>query len=243
MLALIAATSLETRTLRAQLGETTPLPGGFPLFLGKVGTEQVLLAHSGVGKVNAAACAAGLLGSYNPEALINIGCGGAYPHTGLNIGDLAMASSELMLEEGSNSPNGFLDLEQLGLPLVRRRQGDLYNLLPTSTVATDRIEALLRPWAAEKKLGLKCGLFITVSTCTGTREEGEQRETTHGAICESMEGAAVALVAARFNCPLVELRGISNLASRRDTSQWDIPTACKNVEDALLFLLQNWPRS
>lgn len=243
MLALIAATSLETQTLRRQLVATSPLPGGFPLFHGRIGEQDVLLAHSGIGKANAAACATALLCRHQPRALVNFGCGGAYPDCGLEKGDLALAESDSLFDEGSDSPEGFLNFEQIGLPLLRGEAGTFFNRLPTDASLHSWASRSLRDWSDREGIGFSAGPFLTVSTCTGRDQQGHQRQSMSGAICENMEGAAIALVAARFSCPLLELRGISNHATRRDTSQWDIPTACLHAGQALIHLLHNWPRS
>ena len=55
------------------------------------------------------------------------------------------------------------------------------------------------------------------------------------AVCENMEGAAVALVALRYGIPCLEIRGISNLVEDRDMSRWDIGLA---VEAAQRFVLK-----
>ncbi|ORJ62051.1 futalosine hydrolase [Geothermobacter hydrogeniphilus] len=242
MLALIAATSFETRLLRTRLQKSDPLPGRFPLFHGQLDGQEILLTHSGVGKANAAACTAILLSHRKPRALLNLGCAGAYPDCGLRIGDLALADGDILADEGSDSPAGFLGMEELGLPLLRRPEGDLFNRMPTDPELFRNAESLLRAWASEQDIGFATGPFASVSTCTGTDQQGRQRQQG-GAICENMEGAAIALTAARFGCPLLELRGISNLAARRDPDQWDIPAACRNAERAILHLLRHWPRS
>jgi len=243
MIALIAATALESRLLRSEFDVAEPLPGQFPLFRGQVGGQQVLLAHSGIGKANAAACASSLLCRFQPQILINFGCGGAYVGCGLKNGDLALADSESLVDEGSDSPEGFLDLEQLGFPLLRIEDEAIFNRLSLDAELQSRISRLLQRWSADKRMHFATGPFVTVSSCTGSDEQGQLRQRQTGGICENMEGAAIALVARRFSCAFAEVRGISNLAARRDTAQWDLPTACKIVQQAMLHLLQNWPRS
>ena len=66
-------------------------------------------------------------------------------------------------------------------------------------------------------------------------------ETRTGAICENMEGAAVALACRQLSVPLLEIRGISNRVEDRDTSRWDLTTAMAAVQEAVISLLEKWP--
>ena len=109
MIVLIAAVPLETELLR--LG-TCPVRGA-PLrragaLPGDPAGQGVALQHSGVGKANAAATAALLLDSLDPEAVICFGCAGAYLESNLRVGDLVLASEEIYGDEGAVVPEGFL---------------------------------------------------------------------------------------------------------------------------------------
>ena len=42
------------------------------------------------------------------------GIGGAYPSSGLNVGDVASAEIEIYGDLGAQSPSGFLDMQALG---------------------------------------------------------------------------------------------------------------------------------
>jgi futalosine hydrolase len=56
-----------------------------------------------------------------------------------------------------------------------------------------------------------------------------------GAICENMEGAAVAHVALMHGVNCLEVRGISNMVENRNLDTWDITMA---VEVAQRFILK-----
>jgi futalosine hydrolase len=79
------------------------------------------------------------------------------------------------------------------------------------------------------------GRFVTVSSCSGTKERGQELARRHQAVCENMEGAAIALTALRYGIPCLEIRGISNLVEDRDLSRWDISRA---VEAAQRFVIK-----
>jgi len=62
---------------------------------GRLAGKRVILAVSGIGKVNAAHAATRLIHEFSPAVIMNIGIGGAYPSSGLNIGDVAIAEKEI----------------------------------------------------------------------------------------------------------------------------------------------------
>jgi len=243
MLALIAALEIESLPIRRQLSAAECLPGEFQLYRGQIAAREVVLIHSGIGKASAAAATAALLTHLRPEALINFGCGGAYPGCQLKPGDLALANAEIYADEGSNSPTGFLDLEQLDLPLCRRGNQRFYNRLPIATELLKQVEPSLLSQVRREHFRFATGPFVTVSTCTGTDHQGEQRAHASGGICENMEGAAIAQTAFRFAVPFLELRGISNLAADRDRADWDMPAAFRSAQWGLQTMLEHWPET
>jgi futalosine hydrolase len=68
----------------------------------------------------------------------------------------------------------------------------------------------------------------------GHRRDGAgNRGADRGAV-ENMEGAAVAHVAHLHGVPVGEVRGISNIVTNRDTSQWKLKNAADLAQEALL---------
>ncbi len=60
---------------------------------------NTVLVVSGVGKVNAAVCTFCMIQHFSPSEFWVVGIGGAYPDSGLRIGDLAAASLEVYGDE------------------------------------------------------------------------------------------------------------------------------------------------
>lgn len=201
------------------------------IYRGFIGKRTVLLAVTGIGKVNAASAATALLQRAAPQLLINTGCAGAYPGSGLAIGDLAVASSEVLADEGVLTPAGWQPMELIGIPLVVRGGKSFYNELPLSLQASGKAVKL----ASAFGLSMKRGKFLTVSTCSGTLSRGQELAGRYGGICENMEGGAIAQVALRYGVDCLEIRGVSNLVEDRDMTRWDIPRA---VEAAQRFVLR-----
>jgi futalosine hydrolase len=196
--------------------------------------KPVYLGLTGIGKVNAAIVTTHLIERLKPALIINTGCGGAYPGSGLSVGDLAVATAEIYGDEGVLTVNGWHTLEIIGIPSVERKGNRYSNEFPLS------MEQAVKVFRLATSLGLpvKRGKFITVSTCSGTSMRGNELEKRFGGICENMEGAAIAHAALLYDTPFLEVRGISNMVEDRDISKWDIPRSVEMTQRFLFSCLE-----
>ncbi|SDL74050.1 futalosine hydrolase [Geoalkalibacter ferrihydriticus] len=240
MIALIAATPLESILLSEPLTASV-LPGGFCLFTGHLGERSVSLVLSGVGKANAAAATALLLAQSRPEVVISFGCGGAFPGFGLGNGDLTLATAEHYGDEGVDTPLGFEGMRALGFALVQRPEQNFHDILPVSDTWLEKARASLTNTAVRRGCAWREGIFATVSTCSGSDRHSAAVAQRTGALCETMEGAAVAQMCAAFNVPFLGIRGISNLTGNRDRTAWNLPLAVTAAQEAVLDLLRSLP--
>lgn len=234
MLLIIAAVPLETTLLHHQLqpSETAPL-GSCRMVRGTLCGQPVLLAHSGIGPAAMALQLTRLLEIQTPAAVMLCGCGGSYPHSGLQLGDLALASEEIYGDLGVAAENRFIPLDQLNIPQPPGAMLPTRQRYPLHSVVTDWARKIL-PQAAY-------GPFVTVSSCSGHRQLSDELRLRTGGICENMEGAAAAQVCAEYRLPLLELRGISNPTGTRDPKLWDIARGMEAAQQGLLELLRHWP--
>jgi len=194
------ATALEGRLLHERLA----------------GSTDPRVVCSGVGPVNAAHAVTLEIARQRPNAIVVCGVGGAYPGSGLQVGDVVSADMECYGDLGAATPSGFLDMKALGFPVVASPE-PLYNDLP------------MQVWPVERR-----AKFVTVSTCTGTDAAARAIEARTGGAVENMEGAAVAHVAHLHGIPVGEVRGISNMVTDRDTSRWRLTEASIAAQEALL---------
>jgi futalosine hydrolase len=226
-----AATFTELSLFVAATGlGRSPEPSPFVVYEGEFAGRHMIAAISGIGKVNAAACTASLLAGCTPGLLISTGCAGAFPGSGLGVGDLAAATTEIYGDEGVLTPAGWASLELIGIPVAERDGRRYFNEIPLAAPSAERAVTL----ANDLGIGIRPGRFLTVSTCSGTAARGEELQQRFDCICENMEGAAVAQTALRYGIDCLEVRGVSNLVEDRDLSRWDIGLA---VERAQRFLL------
>ena len=94
---IIAAVPQETVLLEHALGITSRMKTvAYNYVEGTLDKQHIIICAAGIGKINAAATTAALIERYRPRLVINTGCAGAYPGSGLSIGDLAVASEELL---------------------------------------------------------------------------------------------------------------------------------------------------
>ncbi len=235
MLLIIAAVPLETALLRQQLEQSKAEQlYSYRVFSGVLAGQQVVLAHSGVGQNAMAIQLTRLLQHHAPAAVLLCGSGGSYPKSGLQNGDLAVASEEICGDLGVATETSFIPLEQLDIPYQAELMPALRQRFPLSPQLTALAQQLL-PEAA-------FGPFVTVNCCSGHPSLSEELLKRTGGICENMEGAAAAQVCAEFNIPLLELRGISNPTGTRDCDQWDLQLGAENAQKGLLKILQHWPQ-
>ncbi len=200
---------------------------------GQIYNRDVTYAASGIGKTNAAHAATILIEKFSPELLILFGVGGAYPSAGLEVGDIAIAGKEIYGDEGVLAKDGFHGTEFIGIPLLKEGRKKYFNEFPLDKNLIKHVTRY-----ALRVTNFKSGTFVTVSTCTGTRKRALELKKRYGAICENMEGAAVAHICAIYGVPMLEIRGISNIVKDRDKSRWDIKLAAENCQKAVMEMLK-----
>jgi futalosine hydrolase len=176
----------------------------------------------GVGKVAAAVALTRRVLTQRPAAVVLFGVAGAYPG-GPAVGEACWVTEDWLADEGVETPDGFLSLEQLGLgtrgPFV------------ADAAFTQALDARLGG-------GVPQVVGATVSTCSGT----DARAAAGQAACptarvESMEGAAVGAVCTALGIPWAQLRVVSNRTGDRDRGGWDLARALARLHEAVGRLL------
>lgn len=200
---------------------------------------KIALSISGVGKANAAQSTSILIEKYKPKIIYNIGVAGAYPSSGLKIADIAVAEKEIYGDEGlfakskvksqksTENEIHFYTLNKIKMPFCVIDGIEYYNEFPM--------------FVPENIKDIRKGNFVTVSTCTGILNKAREMEERFNAICENMEGAAVAHIGLLSKIPVVEIRGISNIIEDRipiPLKKTDIIKASKTCQRFLFDYLE-----
>ncbi len=175
----------------------------------RVLNDRLHLVVTGVGKSNAAGAVARALTSQH-SGVLSLGLAGALPALpGLEVGQVMLADTCHLADEGLSTPDRFLTQSELGFPAC----DSLGERFPTDPTWRDALAAL----------ALRIGPCATVSTCSGTDARATEIARRTGALCEDMESAAVALTAHRRGMPFSCIRVISNQTG--DHQAWDLELA------------------
>lgn len=218
MIGIIFSTELEAGMIidRLERKENRFIKGKM-FHAGALNNAEVTVCICGVGKANAAHGTTLLIEKFSPDLIYVIGVGGAYPSSGLKIGDIVVAEKETYGDEGLLSQNGFHAMDEI---LGNAFQNEFIMQIPEQ----------LKNYKSR-------GNFVTVSTCTGTLERGREIEKRFNAICENMEGAAIAHICALSGTHAAEIRGISNIIEDRTAEPLNKADIIKAAKDVQRFFL------
>ncbi|WP_036270553.1 futalosine hydrolase [Meiothermus rufus] len=209
----------------------TPLEAAFLrgrrfVFHGRAGLrgEGWVWLESGIGKVNTAATLAAFAQGRRLKQVLLFGVGGAYPSSGLAIGDAALAEREIQADLGVREGG----MKGLGFPSLVIDQHPYHNSFPLDPAFTNELK---------QRLGLPGKVFLTQDTVSETPGEALALSRRWKADLENMEGAAFAQTCLWLGLVGAELRVVSNLAGIRDKAQWRIRQAIEVLESHILRIL------
>ena len=242
--ALMAALPSEGEILLSRLQVTRTITlGDLEILRGTLADKKVLVTFSGLGKINAAAAAAAILSSYSVSRLWMWGSGGAYDLPGVEINDVALASEEILGDEGVASISSWQPLDAIGISLIDNKVEPIFNRMEVDPLELKRSRQLLSEWQRVPPAPrIHVGSFVTVSAVSGSPARARLLSDRYRALCENMEGGAVAQVCLRYQVPFLEIRGLSNRAGDRNKKRWQLSKALNNCQQALLYLLENWDK-
>ena len=199
---------------------------GSPWFSGAVGNCAVNLGVTGVGVASACMTLGALCTLHRPDLMVMVGSAGSLPDSGLGPGDMVVAETEILAEQGVVSGPGIGDARHMRLPgIMQEIQLDQ----PISTRLLDHASNLGK--------GVY-GRSLTVVGVSADVHQAGDRAGYFRALAENMEGYALALAGERFGFRTAEIRGISNAAGDRDKSRWDLDRAVLPVQKVLLEYLR-----
>lgn len=250
-LAILTSVPFESEIILSQLKNVRKTEiAGKTAYKGKLSNINILLMNTGIGDVNAAHSATGIIEHFPIRYIINSGVGGAYPHARLEIGHIAIALKEIYSDKGVISSKGQKGLKEIGIPLVQAGRRKYFNefpfdkrLIKKALYHLSHISSHSSPLPLGERKEVrgitKAGNFITVSAATGTYKRALELEKKFNAICENMEGAAIAQVCAIYKIPMLEIRGISNIVGERNKRKWNLKLASENCQKVVLRVIKS----
>ena len=227
---ILAAVDAELAKLRAKIENPSPVwVGKRNAISGSLGNHQVLLLTTGPGMINAAQALTASIESRRPAMIIQTGCAGAFQGSGLQVGDVAVATLEIDVYIGLESRNGSSFPEDLPFSLLKNGGAEYKNHYPINEGLVAEVFGILQPAAAKNGFRVSKGSFVTVSTITTTDHRAKTLFDRFRPCMEQMEGAAAAHIALMYDIPFIEIRSASNMVGKRDKSAWNLPLAFQNA--------------
>lgn len=220
---LVAATPMETGLIRQQAGlaegAARQQAYGF-----ETAFHRCTLLHTGVGMCNTSYWLGRHLALHDCDLAIQFGIAGSFDRS-IALGDVVEVGSDCFAELGASSPEGFLDMEAMGFPLLQTAEAIWYNVLKNPSA----------PYGGVPRVAA-----ITVNCVSGAEPDLSDRLHRWQAQTESMEGAAFFHAMLAAGIPFRAFRGISNYVEPRDKSRWKIALASENVQRFVISLLERF---
>lgn len=180
---------------------------------GRIGGRGVDIVDCDIGLINAAAATSALCALDRPAAILNYGCAGAH-RDDIGLGDVVIASevvhfsSQLVLPDGTKHYWGFNYLADGQRIRAERIPADP-TLLHVASVAAQTVS--LPSWPGiDSTPEVHIGTVGSADVWTQHGESIRALHTLHGSLCEEMEAAAIAQVAAVYGVPFLAVKDISN---------------------------------
>jgi futalosine hydrolase len=256
-LAILGAVSQEIASLSRVLQHARAFTFlGESFFCGTYGEKCILAGTTGIGKVNAAITTTAILQRFHIQELWNIGSAGAESHGPLQVGDVLITREALCGDEGVLTKESRLSSKVIGIPILAQNGHEYYESLTLDRTTIYRHfenrtpPALYHcqegdpPAAALSKAGARTEAFhlwygpsLTVGMASGDMATAGNRFQQHGAFAENMEGSAVALACLRFDIPIMECRGISNIVGDRRKDNWQMEKAIHHCHSIVMRTL------
>jgi len=189
---LLAATDSEISLVRETAGLVRAAQTGtFPVFfLGEFLGREIVLAKSGIGKVNSALACLELIKKYSPDCIINTGAAGAVAED-LSLGTPVAGSLSVYHDVWCGIPNSYGQVQ--GLP---------------ARFASDR-----RLLGATLSCGIRCGLICSGDMfITEKKEIAAVRDRFPEALAVDMESCSIAQTCFLYKVPFLPVRFISDTA-------------------------------
>ncbi|MBU0481989.1 MAG: futalosine hydrolase [Proteobacteria bacterium] len=192
----------------------------FPVESGLKGIDSISCLVCGVGILESAVTLCRYLSRTENKisAVVLTGIAGAYRGGGAKLLDVCLAGKEVLGDLGICYPDRIDSLDA--------------SFAPETVFRVDpRLLAKARAVLTDAGILFHEGGFVTVSSVSATVKRGDYLQEKFSAICENMEGAAIARICNEFKLPYLEVRGISNMVVDREMQRWDVAGAISRCSE------------
>ena len=225
MIGIIGAMEEETRVLLEKMeNPQKEVIHHLEYISGLIDNKKVVLAQSGIGKVNSALATAFLIDRYKPEVVINTGSAGGLKHT-LAVGDVVIADS--------------LAYHDVDATVFGYQKGQVPQMPALYESAPNVVENIMKA-AQEVGLAAEKGLIVSSDSFIASKEEITRIISEFPeAYATEMEGASIAQTCYTMDVPFVVVRAISDCADEEASISFDdfiVEAGKKSAEMVIEFI-------
>ncbi|MFI3172523.1 MAG: 5'-methylthioadenosine/adenosylhomocysteine nucleosidase [Eubacteriales bacterium] len=210
MIGIIGAMEEEVSILiENMLVEDTVTQASMVFYKGVLCEKDVVIVRSGIGKINAAACAQILVDKFGVDVLINTGIAGSL-NSKIDIGDMVISTDAIHHD---------MDARMFGYPVGQVPRMDVLSF----PADVDLIEkAKLANEKVNPEITTFVGRIATGDQFVASEDVKNRIVTDFDAMCTEMEGAAIAQVAYLNQVSYVIIRAISDKADNSATMDYPV---------------------
>ncbi|GAB3751188.1 5'-methylthioadenosine/adenosylhomocysteine nucleosidase [Spirosoma pomorum] len=244
---LLGAFGAEVTLVRQSLkNPKTVLVDGVKFTTGLLGKQRVVVAETGIGKVNAAMTTALLLEHFHPERVLFTGiAGGTNPE--LQPGDIVIGQR--------TAHHDYVSITDKSQPTRQTRNAISYEFNPMFFPADSNLLSLAQRTAktvtlegvplasggvSNRPVQVITGTIVTGDAFIASSEKGKSLRADFEADATEMEGAAVAQVCYQIKVPHLIIRSLSDRADAEAHIAYDkfYPAAARNSAKLVLAIVQ-----
>lgn len=226
MIGIIGAMDIEVIQLKEQMSNVQiERISGVDFYKGQLEGKDVVVAVSGIGKVNAAVCTQTMILTFQPKAIINVGVAGGL-HGKTHIGDLVIAKAVVM-HDNDTTPFGDAPGFVHGLNRVE---------MACDAEIVSRLEAVAPNLVGSDELfsqaTVQTGIVATGDQFISSQAQFDRIYDTFGAIASEMEGGSIGQVCVINQVPFGIIRAISDNgdeSSQVSYESFKVPAASRSV--------------
>ncbi|WP_323704690.1 5'-methylthioadenosine/adenosylhomocysteine nucleosidase [Mammaliicoccus sp. Dog046] len=225
MIGIIGAMEEEVEILKDLIKNRETIHKAHVVFYkGQLEDKEVVLAQSGIGKVNAAITATLLISEFNPTLIINTGSAGSVDPQ-LNIGDI-IVSSKVYYHDADARAFGYKLGQIPGMPEFYETNE---NLISSAKSVIEDLE-----------LNGIVGEVATADSFVGSIDQRKVvKENFPNASVVEMEAGAIAQTCYHYEVPIIVTRAVSDLADKESDVAFEefLKVACVNSSKIVKLLL------
>ncbi|GGI40141.1 5'-methylthioadenosine/adenosylhomocysteine nucleosidase [Mammaliicoccus stepanovicii] len=225
MIGIIGAMEEEVEILKSSISNVNTIKRAHVVFYtGQLEGKEIVLAQSGIGKVNAAITTTILIEEFEPEIIINTGSAGSVDKD-LNIGDIII-SSKVYYHDADATAFGY-------------KLGQVPNM-PEYYETDETLISAAKSTIEELSLNGIVGEVATGDSFIGSLDQRKviKNHFPTASVVE-MEACAIAQTCYQYNVPIIVTRAVSDLADKESDVAFEefLKVACVNSSKIVKLLL------